>query len=241
MNVSRTVIIGAAALALAAGGTAAGAAIAGPIDSGGVIHGCYGATNADGTTHNFVLQDAGTTCPNNMTAITWSQTGPAGPQGPAGATGAQGPAGPQGPQGPAGSSSLDALSGTPCDNGAGTLRVSYGAQQPDGSDPVSMSCVLTNPVWTLSVQGSVQAGSAASVALAMAVNGGSSSNICFVNVLAGCGRSFSFANGATVTLSASFQFGTTGTLTWAGCVPSADNMSCTLTMTRDSTVTLFVT
>jgi hypothetical protein len=41
MHVRRIVFTGAAALALVAGGTAAGAAIAGsPIDSSGVIHGC---------------------------------------------------------------------------------------------------------------------------------------------------------------------------------------------------------
>lgn len=42
MNIHRIVITGAVALALVAGGTAAGAAIAaGPIDGNGVIHGCY--------------------------------------------------------------------------------------------------------------------------------------------------------------------------------------------------------
>jgi Collagen triple helix repeat (20 copies) len=103
VNIRKAVITTAAALALVAGGTAAGAAIAsGPVDSSGVIHGCYGQTNADGTTHNFVLQDAGTTCPNNMTPITWSQTGPAGPAGPAGPQGAPGPTGPAGPAGPIG-------------------------------------------------------------------------------------------------------------------------------------------
>jgi len=91
------VIAGAVTLFLAAGTAVAVAVVAGPVDSSSVIHACYGAANADGTTHNFVLQDAGTTCPSNMTSIQWNQSGPAGPVGPAGAVG---PAGPQGPPGP---------------------------------------------------------------------------------------------------------------------------------------------
>jgi hypothetical protein len=79
----------AAAMALIAGGTAAGAAIAGPIDGSGVIHGCWTNAAFNGT-HVFVLQDAGTTCPRATTAISWNQQGPAGPVGPAG------PAGPAG-------------------------------------------------------------------------------------------------------------------------------------------------
>jgi Lamin Tail Domain/Collagen triple helix repeat (20 copies) len=52
--------------------------------------------------------------------------GPAGPAGPAGAAGPAGPAGPQGPAGP-GLSSLDDLAGIPCDDGAGTVSISYDA------------------------------------------------------------------------------------------------------------------
>jgi Collagen triple helix repeat (20 copies) len=96
------VITGAAALALVAGGTAAIAAIAsGPVDSSGVIHGCWTNAAVNGT-HVFVLQDAGTTCPKGTTAISWNQAGPAGPAGPTGATGGTGPAGPAGPIGPTG-------------------------------------------------------------------------------------------------------------------------------------------
>src|SRR5690242_19595775 len=104
----RTATIGTgAALVLVAGATAAGAAIAGsPIDSGGVIHGCY-TTQALNGSHVFVLQDTGISCPKGTTAISWNeqgQQGPAGPAGPAGSDGAQGPAGPAGPStaGPAG-------------------------------------------------------------------------------------------------------------------------------------------
>lgn len=100
MRTRSIVITGTAALALAAGGTAAGAAIAGgPVDSSGVIHGCWTNAEVNGS-HVFVLQDSGTTCPKGTTAISWNQTGPAGPAGPAGATG---PAGPEGATGPTGS------------------------------------------------------------------------------------------------------------------------------------------
>ena len=90
-----------AALALVAGGTAAGAAIASsPVSSSGVIDGCY--TNAEiNGSHVFVLQDQGTTCPKGTTPISWNQTGPQGPAGAPGATGATGPQGPAGPAGPA--------------------------------------------------------------------------------------------------------------------------------------------
>ena len=99
----RTVLIGAgAALAVVAGSTTAYAAVTGPIDSSGVIHGCYVDTPVNGllTIH---LVTAGTPCPAGMTAITWNQQGPAGatgPQGPAGPAGPQGPKGDTGPQGP---------------------------------------------------------------------------------------------------------------------------------------------
>jgi hypothetical protein len=88
MHVRRIVITAAAALALVAGGTAAGAAIAsGPVSNSGVIDGCYTNAEVNGS-HAFVLQDQGTSCPSGTTAIEWNQTGP------------QGPAGPAGPQGP---------------------------------------------------------------------------------------------------------------------------------------------
>ena len=70
----RTVLVGTgAAIALVAGSTTAYAAVAGgPVDSSGVIHGCWtnGAING---THVFVLQDAGTNCPRGTTAISWNQ------------------------------------------------------------------------------------------------------------------------------------------------------------------------
>jgi hypothetical protein len=105
MKVNKIVIVGAVALAVAVGGTAAGAAvIAGPIDSKGVIHGCYYPATASGS-HRVVLQNADASCPSGTRAIHWNQlgrTGPQGPPGPQGPQGMQGPQGTQGPQGPPG-------------------------------------------------------------------------------------------------------------------------------------------
>jgi hypothetical protein len=106
LHLTRTVVIaGAVTLFLAAGTAVAVAVVAGPVDSSGVIHGCYGQVNAGGTTHNFVLQEAGTSCPSNMTPVSWNVSGPPGPSGPSGLAGPSGPsglAGPSGPSGPAG-------------------------------------------------------------------------------------------------------------------------------------------
>lgn len=96
----RTVLIATgAAIALLAGGTTAYAAAAGPVDGSGVIHGCY-ANKALNGSHAFVLQDAGSNCPQGTTAISWNQQGPAGAQGTQGPQGPAGPAGPPGPPGP---------------------------------------------------------------------------------------------------------------------------------------------
>ncbi len=77
----KILIAGATALALAAGTGAATAAIMSsrtPVDSSGVIHGCYTNTAANGS-HAFRLQDAGTSCRKGTTAIAWNQQGPARP------------------------------------------------------------------------------------------------------------------------------------------------------------------
>jgi hypothetical protein len=79
----RILISAGTALALLATGTAAEAAIAGPIDGSGVIHGCYSVKSINGS-HTLVLQDIGTTCPSNTIAVKWNQQGPAGPAGPVG-------------------------------------------------------------------------------------------------------------------------------------------------------------
>jgi hypothetical protein len=92
----KIIIAGATALILAAGAgvaTAATMSSPSPVDSSGVIHGCW--TNAEiNGSHFFVLQDAGTSCPKGTTAISWNQQGPAGPTGPAGPAGPTGAAGP---------------------------------------------------------------------------------------------------------------------------------------------------
>lgn len=132
---ARILISAGAGLALLTGGTAAGAAIAkGPVDSSGVIHGCWTNAAINGS-HVFVMQDAGTNCPKGTTAISWNQQGATGPAGPAGATGpagakgdtgAPGPAGPQGPQGPAGANGNTLLNGTVApDNSVGNLGDFY--------------------------------------------------------------------------------------------------------------------
>jgi len=108
MRIRMIAITGGGALALLAGGTAAGAAIAaGPVDGSGVIHGCYTTTAIKGS-HAVVLQDSDTACPNSTTAIQWNQQGPAGPAGPVGAAG---PAGPQGPIGLTGAAGPIGMSG----------------------------------------------------------------------------------------------------------------------------------
>jgi hypothetical protein len=110
---TKVLITGAAALVLLAGGTVvATATTPSPVDSSGVIHGCW--TNAElNGSHVFVVQDAGTTCPKGTTAISWNQTGPQGAQGPAGTPGTPGSPGAQGAQGPAGATGQQGLPGLP--------------------------------------------------------------------------------------------------------------------------------
>jgi hypothetical protein len=124
------IVAGAATLALGAGTGIAAAAMmtsASPVDSSGVIHGCWTNRAIHGS-HVFVLQNAGANCPQGTTAISWNQRGPAG---------APGPAGPAGHPGAAGRvSSLDQLNGIPCDHGSGTTSLSYGS-----NGAVSIRCV----------------------------------------------------------------------------------------------------
>ncbi len=144
LRLSKMVITGAAALALVGGGTAAGAAIAAsPIDSSGVIHGCWSNGAINGS-HVFVLQDAGTSCPRGTTAISWKQAGaqgsqgPAGPQGPAGATGQTGPQGPAGNAGPAGTNGTGA---TVASLAAGDPNcLTGGASVTDGNEKTAYAC-----------------------------------------------------------------------------------------------------
>ena len=106
----KIIIAGAVTLVLAAGSGIATAAVISspsPVDSSGVIHGCWRNAALKGS-HFFVLQNAGTSCPKGTTAISWNERGPAGPAGakgpagPAGAAGSAGAAGATGPAGPTG-------------------------------------------------------------------------------------------------------------------------------------------
>jgi len=103
----RTIVIATGATIALIGTGTAYAAVAGPIDSSGVIHGCYYPATTGGS-YKVVLQNTGTNCPSGTTAIKWNQTGPAGPPGPQGLTGPPGPqglkgdTGAQGPPGPSG-------------------------------------------------------------------------------------------------------------------------------------------
>jgi hypothetical protein len=82
LNVVKVAIVGAAAVALVAAGTAAGAAIRySPRGGSGVIHGCYSKPAINGS-HRFMLQNARTACPPGYSAISWNQKGSAGPAGP---------------------------------------------------------------------------------------------------------------------------------------------------------------
>ena len=73
----KIVVTGAAVLILGTGSSVAAAAVMsdGPVDGSGVIHGCWSNVAIKGS-HAFVLQDAGTSCPNGTTAISWNQSGP---------------------------------------------------------------------------------------------------------------------------------------------------------------------
>ena len=125
----KIVIAGVTALVLTAGASAATAAVmsSGPVDSSGVIHGCWSNAALNGS-HAFVLQDAGSSCPKGTTAISWNMQGPQGPAGPEGSAGPAGVAGPAGPTGPAGSSDIDGgtIIYTPGFPGTCTVSSSFG-------------------------------------------------------------------------------------------------------------------
>jgi Divergent InlB B-repeat domain/Collagen triple helix repeat (20 copies) len=231
---SATILISAASgLALLAAGTAAGAAIAGPIDSAGVIYGCY-TTKAVSGSHALVLQDVGTTCPSGTTAIQWNKQGPAGPQGPqgpkgdpgpVGPQGATGPQGPQGPQGPPGPSSLDALDGTACNVGspdAGALHVKYGLNA-----AVTLTCVPTTlETLQVSVSGGNGNDSVVSDPAGIDCNPGLATSVCSEQV----------PRDSTVTLTA--QPDATDVFDgWSGGGCSGTSLTCTVTMDQAQNVT----
>jgi len=128
MKRSATILISASLVLLASGAAAGAATAGGPVDSSGVIHGCWTNAAINGT-HVFVLQDAGTSCPKGTTAISWNQQGPAGPTGPAGP---QGPAGPAGATGPAGTKGDTGAQGQPGPAGDTGPSGPAGPQGPPG-------------------------------------------------------------------------------------------------------------
>ena len=134
--------MGVAVAVLAGGGAAMAAATAsGPVDSSGVVHGCYTNAEVNGS-HVIVLQDAGASCPKGTTAVSWNeqgQTGATGPAGPAGPAGSQGPAGQDGAVGPAG----PAGPAGPSTAGPGGLDVI--TVQAQGIGVASATCPAANP------------------------------------------------------------------------------------------------
>lgn len=247
---TRTVLLATGAtIALTIGGTTAYAAVAGgPVDSGGVVHGCFTNAAIKGS-HALVLQDAGTTCPSGTTAVTWNQqgpagatgavgaTGPAGPQGPAGSDGAPGPAGatgPQGPPGPAGVANLDALNGTACNEGSpqqGTVKLSFNST----NGAVSITCVPSQ-LYTLTVSVPVGDGNDGVVSDPAGIdcNPGSATSVC----------SAEFPAGYAVTLTPEPDPQGPDVLTgWSGggCparvdATNATTWPCTVTMSANTTV-----
>ena len=144
-------ISAASGLALLAGGTAAGAAIAGPVGGDGTIHGCYDVGG------NVKVVDASAACPKGYTALNWSQAGPkgpagapgpAGPAGPAGATGDTGAAGPAGPkgetgdQGPAGPAGAPGAKGDTGDTGPAGPQGDLGPAGPAGTTGQASATVV---------------------------------------------------------------------------------------------------
>jgi collagen triple helix repeat protein len=107
MKTRRIMITGAAAVALVAGDTATGAAVADPINNG-FIHSCYTTQASHGpmpwSSRMWAPPARPATPPSSGTKGPAGPQGPAGSQGPQGATGPQGPQGPMGPQGPSGTS-----------------------------------------------------------------------------------------------------------------------------------------
>lgn len=131
-----------AAIALIVGGGAAYAAISGgPVDSSGVIHGCFTSKAVNGS-HVLVLQDAGTSCPRGTTAVSWNEAGSAGTTGLGGSE-------------PSGSVSLAALQGSACTvaSRSSTLQVSVNPT----TGVVTMTCPLPVTV-SVTVSGGTMSG-----------------------------------------------------------------------------------
>jgi hypothetical protein len=198
----RYVIPVVAAAVLAAGGTAAYAAVAASPVSSGMINGCY-TTGAINGSHVFFLQDAGANCPKGTTPISWNQQGPAGPAGPAGASGPAGPAGPSGPAGPPGPTVTVTVTATPttsstlfpspantCSNAA-----NLGILPSGGTANVGGVNVGSSAAWyTITVSSSA---SSFTFTLTGTAAFGAPAGADVMNVYSNCAASTTFASGVT--------------------------------------------
>lgn len=122
----RTVSIGLALVALAAGMTAVATASS-TADADGVIVGCQ----KPGGSFLRVVADA-SECDEHESVVTWNEQGAAGPQGPAGPAGEPGQMGPMGPAGPAGSAGPAGPVGPAGPAGADGAVGAQGPQGPQG-------------------------------------------------------------------------------------------------------------
>jgi hypothetical protein len=152
---TRIVTITAAGMVLTGAGTALGAVIAlSPVDSTGVVHGCWSTAAIHGT-HAVVLQDAGSACPGGTTAITWNQTGPQGLAGPAGLQGAIGPAGATGPKGDSGAAGPKGDAGAAGATGPTGDTGPTGATGPKGDTGPTGATGATGPAGAIGPAGPV--------------------------------------------------------------------------------------
>jgi hypothetical protein len=89
-------------------------------------------------------------CNGAEVAMSWNVQGNDGREGAVGPQGVPGPQGPAGPDGKDGVATLEALAGTPCENGAGVLEITSTRDRSNTAaqswnDPVSLTCRVVNP------------------------------------------------------------------------------------------------
>ena len=114
-----------------------------PSSSDGKITGCYGNSNGQ---LRVIDAQAGESCKNNETRVTWSQTGPQGPPGPQGAAGPAGPPGTQGEPGPQGEPGAPGPPGVPGAPGPQGEPGPQGDRGPAGPNLIASGIVASNGV-----------------------------------------------------------------------------------------------
>jgi hypothetical protein len=142
-------------------------------------------------------------------------------------TGQPGPQGPAGPAGPAGSAgSLDSLAGTPCENGTGTLKVTY-AFQADGNNPATIICQQNSPelIITIDHGGNLFPGEGTVTSALGNIDCSGSGGTCSAN----------FQAGTHVILTATPDAGSSF-VSWSGC-DSTSGQECFVTMNTGHFVT----